>query len=111
MQTVVTFNSITVHNKHEGPFSSDGEYYLVAYVQGRKVDLTRASGPGAGLWDVSNGQTLTFKPGTWAITDIPNNLPFSIFTVGHELDACNDYGFPDDIRERLPIFYNTVLDW
>ena len=112
IQTVVTFNSITVHNKHEGAFSGDGEFALAAYVQGRQVDLTHASGPGAGLMDVSNGETLTFKPGTWAITEIPNNIPISIFTVGHELDACDSsFKFPQNIQESLPIFFDPQLDW
>ena len=110
--TVVTFNSITVHNKHEGFASGDGEYKLAAYVQGKKVGLTYASGPGAGLMDVSNGETLTFKRSNVAITEIPNNVPLSIFTVGHELDACpNDFDFPDNIQQTLPIFFDPGLDW
>ena len=110
--TVVTFNSITVHNKHEGAFSGDGEYALVAYVQGKQVDLTHASGPGAGLMDVSNGETLTFKQDNVAITEIPNNIPLSIFTVGHELDACpSSFKFPQNIQETLPIFFDPQLDW
>lgn len=40
VQIVVTFNSITVHNNHEGAISGDGEYDLYAYVQGRIVRLT-----------------------------------------------------------------------
>jgi hypothetical protein len=112
VQTVVTFNSITVHNKHEGTFSGDGEYALAAYVQGKQVDLTHASGPGAGLMDVSNGETLTFKQDNVAITEIPNNIPLSIFTVGHELDACpNSFKFPQNIQEKLPIFFDPGLDW
>jgi hypothetical protein len=110
--TVVTFNSITVHNNHEGAFSGDGEYALAAYVQGKQVDLTAASAPGAGLMDVSNGETLTFKQGNVAITEIPNNIPLSIFTVGHELDACpNSFKFPQNIQEKLPIFFDPGLDW
>lgn len=112
VQTVVTFDSITVHNKHEGAFSGDGEYALAAYVQGKQVDLTAASGPGAGLMDVSNGETLTFKQGNVAITEIPNNIPLSIFTVGHELDACpSSFKFPQNIQEKLPIFFDPGLDW
>jgi len=110
--TVVTFNSITVHNNHEGAFSGDGEYALAAYVQGKQVDLTAASGPGAGLMDVGNGETLTFKQGNVVITEIPNNVPLSIFTVGHELDACpSSFKFPQNIQEKLPIFFDPGLDW
>jgi hypothetical protein len=112
VQTVVTFNSITVHNNHEGFASGDGEYKLAAYVQGKKVGLTYASGPGSGLMDVSNGETLTFKRSNVAITEIPNNVPLSIFTVGHELDACpNIFDFPDNIQQDLPIFFDPGLDW
>ena len=108
--TVVTFNSITVHNKHEGGF--EGEFALVAYVQGKKVDLTAASGPGDGLWDVSNGETVTFKPGTQIGIGRQATIPISIFTVGHELDACpSSFKFPQNIQEKLPIFFDPGLDW
>jgi hypothetical protein len=118
----VIFNSITVHNNHEGAVSGDGEYYLVAYVQGKKVDLTHASGPGDGLWDVSNGETLTFKQDNVAITEIPNNIPLSIFTVGIESDACDkgDYKSPDNVQVQLfrddpqhiwPLFDAPVSEW
>ena len=109
--TVVTFNSITVHNKHEGAVSGDGEYDLVAYVQGKKVDLTHASGPGAGLNDVSKGETVTFNRGNVAIQEIPNNIPLSIFTVGSEVDDCGRTPFPDNIQQSLPIFNDPGLDW
>jgi hypothetical protein len=110
--TVVTFNSITVHNKHEGFASGDGEYDLAAYVQGKQVDLTHASGPGDGLNDVSNGETLAFKRSNVAIQEIPNNIPLSIFTVGHELDACDSsFKFPQNIQQTLPIFFDPGLDW
>jgi hypothetical protein len=47
-----------------------------------------------------------------AITEIPNNVPLSIFTVGHELDACpKDFNFPDNIQQTLPIFFDPGLDW
>jgi hypothetical protein len=111
VQTVVTFNSITVHNKHEGLASGDGEYDLVAYVQGKKVDLTSASGPGSGLMDVSQGETVSFKQGNVAITEIPNNVPLSIFTVGSEVDDCGRSPFPDSIQQTLPIFFDPQLDW
>jgi Ca2+-binding RTX toxin-like protein len=109
--TTATFNSITVHNNHEGLFSGDGEYDLAAYVQGRKVDLTAASGPGAGLNDVSNGETVTFKPGTQISIGRQETIPISIFTVGTEVDGCGKAAFPDNIQQILPIFDNPQLDW
>jgi hypothetical protein len=110
VQIVVTFNSITVHNKHEGAISGDGEYDLVAYVQGRIVRLTDAS-VGGDLYDVENGQTVNFKPGTQIITEIPNTFPVSIFTVGSEVDSCGRTSFPDNIQQELPIFFDPQLDW
>jgi hypothetical protein len=120
----VTFDSITVHNRHDIGSFNDGEYYLVAYVQGKKVDLTHASGPGAGLWDVSDGETLTFKQNNVAITEIPNNIPLSIFTVGIESDAAacdkGDYmtwdnvqaqRFRDDPQHIWPLFDAPVSEW
>jgi Ca2+-binding RTX toxin-like protein len=109
--TTVTFNSITVHNNHEGAFSGDGEYDLAAYVQGKKVDLTAASGPGAGLNDVSNGETVNFKPGTHITIGRQATIPISIFTVGSEVDGCGKAAFPDNIQQILPIFDNPQLDW
>ena len=109
--TTVTFNSMTVHNNHEGVFSGDGEYDLAAYVQGRKVDLTAASGPGAGLNDVSNGETVTFKPDTKISIGRQATIPISIFTVGSEVDGCGKAAFPDNIQQILPIFDNPQLDW
>jgi len=112
IQVLVALSSITVYNKPEGTFSCDIEFRLVAYVQEKQVDLTRASGPGAGVMDVSNSETVTFKPGTGHITEIPNKIPLSIFTVGHELDACpGTINFPDNIQETLPIFFDPALDW
>ena len=99
--TVVTFNSITVHKNYEGGSWGDGEYNLFAWVQGKQVDLTRKSGPGAGLWDVSNGETLTFKPGTQIITEIPKTFPLSIFTIGHEVDLCGRQSFVDSAYEYM----------
>jgi hypothetical protein len=112
VQIVVTFNSITVHNKHEGAISGDGEYDLFAYVQGRIVRLTDAS-VGGDLYDVENGQTVNFKPGTQIITEIPNTFPLSIFTVGSEVDGCGSmtHILQDNIQQILPIFFDPQLDW
>ena len=107
----VTFNSITVHDRHDSIIEGDGEYDLVAYVQGRKVDLTDASQIGlsglcAGwgcpngppLYDVGDGDTLKFAPDTQVITELPNTVPLSIFTVGSEVDSCGRGKYPDNIQ-------------
>lgn len=97
----VVFDSMTVHKDHEGALSGDGEYDIAVYVQGIKVGLTDASGPGDGLWDVSSGETVTFDPGTEVTVDIPATLPLSIFTVGSEVDGCDRTVFPREIQETL----------
>ena len=93
----VIFDSMTVHNDHEGTLSGDGEYDIAAYVQGIKVGLTDTSGPGAGLWDVSSGETVTFDLGTEVTIDIPDIVPLSILTVGSEVDGCDRTVFPESI--------------
>ena len=95
----VTFDSMTVHDDLEGAFSGDGEYDIAAYVQGIKVGLTDASGPGAGLWDVSTGETVYFDPGTEVTVD--TQLPLSIFTVGSEVDSCGRTAFPENMQSAL----------
>jgi hypothetical protein len=70
----VTFDSMTVHNNHKGLLSGDGEFDIVAYVHANRVGLTDPSGPGSGLWDVSEGETVSFDPGT----EITVNLPFRL---------------------------------
>lgn len=92
-QIRVSFDSLTVHDTHEGIFSGDGEYDLVVYVQGTKISLTDASGPGAGLWDVSEGETVRFRPGTEHSVDLPPTTPLVLFTVGSEVDPCGRTDF------------------
>jgi hypothetical protein len=89
----VVFDSMTVHDTHEGAFSGDGEYDIAVYVQGTKIGLTDASGPGDGLWDVSEGETVTFRPGTELTVDLPPTTPLVIFTVGSEVDPCGRTDF------------------
>lgn len=99
----VTFTSITVHNDREGIGSGDGEYDLNAYVHGKLVkltDLSRSSG-GAGLWDVSSGETVNFPPGSEITVDIDKTLPLSIFTVGSEIDGCGRTAFPENIQDKV----------
>jgi hypothetical protein len=96
----VTFDSITVHDNHESVLRGDGEWKLAAYVQGKKIDLTSASGPGAGLMDVSDGETVKFNPGTEVTVDVPYPLPLSIFVWGEEVD-CENPLFLDDASEKV----------
>jgi hypothetical protein len=97
----VTFDSMTVHNDHEGALSGDGEYDIAAYVQGIKVGLTDASGPGDGLWDVSSGETVSFDTGTEVTVDIPDYVPLSVLTVGSEVDGCDRTSFPASIQDPI----------
>jgi hypothetical protein len=116
--TVVTvsFNSITVHNKHEGGTWGDGEYNLFAYVQGKQVDLTRKSGPGEGLWDVSNGETLTFNQ-AYVTKELPDNIPLSIFTIGEEVDRCGRESFGGNREvffsdpQEVPHWDSMISSW
>ena len=115
----VTFDSITVHDTHEGFLRSDGEYELHAYVYGYGVDLTAATEFGVcggnplhcgGLWDVSEGESFSFKPGTSMIVDLPDKVPLSIFTYGEEQDGCfakHLHSF--DMRREGPGWYLTVF--
>lgn len=111
----VKFDSIKVHNDHEGLFNGDGEYDLVAYVQGTKIGLTDASGPGSGLWDVSPGETVIFAPSTQVTLYLPLTTPLSIFTVGAEIDDCGRIEFPDQDNPHLitllNLFKNPQLNW
>ena len=97
----VTFNSVTVHNSHEGFLSGTGEYDLGVYVQGKLISLTNAGGSGGGLWDVSSGETVTFPAGTKVTVDVPSNLPLSVFTVGFEIDGCDRTAFPSNIQSKV----------
>jgi hypothetical protein len=97
----VTFESMKVHNDHEGLLSGDGEYDIVVYVQGKKVALTDLSGPGDGLWDVSSGETVTFEPSAQAMVEIVPPVPLSIFTVGSEVDGCDRTAFPENIQDQI----------
>lgn len=115
----MSFDSITVHDNHEGSTRGDGEWKLAAYVQGKKIDLTEASCthgtitatlPGGqhitldqcgvtGLNDAGDGETIKFHPGTEVTVDIPSPLPLSIFVYG-EVD-CDNPIFPDDVSKKV----------
>ena len=107
----VTFTSITVHNDREGIGSGDGEYDLNAYVHGKLVkltDMSRSAG-GAGLWDVSSGETVNFPSGSEITVDIDRSQPLSIFTVGSEVDGCGRTAFPTSVQNEVvkALIYNV----
>lgn len=109
----VKFDSIFVADTHEGTFSGDGEYDIVAYVQGIKVGLTDNSyGGGApyaytgalppvGLGDVSVAEEVDFDPGTEVTVKVPGTLPLSIFATGDEIDDCDRKSHPDNIQDKI----------
>lgn len=88
----VKFDSITINRDREGPASGDGEFDLSAYVEGKRVDLTAASG----IWDAKEGKTYQFNPGTEVTVDLPNSIPLSIFFFGLEIDGCGRINWPGD---------------
>lgn len=100
-KVTVSFESVKVHNTHEGAFSGDGEYDLAVYVQGQKVVLTDPNAPGQGLWDVSDEETVTFSPSKEITVSVSKNIPLSIFTVGSEVDGCDRTAFPENIQSNV----------
>lgn len=106
----VRLDQITVHNAHEGFASGDGEYALSAYMHGILVDLTKLSKwRDSGLWDVSDGETVRFAPGTVIPVNIDSSLPFIILTFGQEQDKCPLPGYPVNIQsEYLNVLANET---
>jgi len=90
----VTFDSITIKNDREGAASGDGEFDLSAFVQGKRVDLT--GGTSNRIWDAQEGKTYQFNPGTEITVLLPEKVPISIFTIGHEVDGCGRVDWPKD---------------
>jgi hypothetical protein len=98
----VKFDQITVHNDHEGALSGDGEYLLSAYVHGNRVDLTKLSQwKDSGLGDVSNGETVKFRPGNLMTFNLDSYIPLTIFTVGSEDDGCQKGVLPATVRNLI----------
>ena len=100
-----------VHNDHDPIGRGNGEFELAVYVQGSKISLTDASAdclytgtyPPCGLGGVAEGETVDFDnptdPNARAdiIVDLDGKKRLTIFTVGHEADACDRIQFPDHV--------------
>ena len=57
--------------------------------------------PSHSLYDVSEGDTVGFEPGTEVTVEIPDTMPLSIFTVGEEVDRCGRGNHPDSRYDQL----------
>jgi hypothetical protein len=113
----IIFDSIIPLEDHEGLLSGCGEYDLTAFVQGKKISLTKATdafdadGYYLGdLWnvcdqDIDRRRPIHFKPGTEVTVEIPmadtpfDAQPLSIFTVGTEIDGCMRATLPNNLNE------------
>lgn len=114
-KVTVEFDWIRISNKHEGSFSGNGEFNLIVYVQGYMVELTKAFASGRNeLWDVGNGEQLNFKPGTSIEIDSSkqfiNTKPLYIFTLGDEVDQCQNPTLPLDIY-RNDLINRGIIDY
>lgn len=107
----VVFRSINVVNNHEDDWDGvgDGEFDLVAYVQGKKLDLSAAN---EGLWDVNEGR-LFFPERTEMDVYLRENVPLSIFTVGWEIDGCKTNEWPKEVTEVSSILHTpqSIPNW
>jgi hypothetical protein len=104
----VKFDRLDVIDDHD--LVGEGEYDIVAYVQGQKVDLTEASytrdicagwGCGPGLLDADDGEQFYFKPGTEITVYLRPSRTLSIFTIGEELDNCDRLLYPRTLEREL----------
>jgi hypothetical protein len=99
----VKFDSITILEDHDGPAYNGnsllskpvpGEWYLVAYVQGKGVYVPLPE-------KVFAGRIYNFNPGQEVTVKLPENKPLSIFTVGVDFDCDGMI----DIFKDLPAFF------
>jgi hypothetical protein len=93
----VKFDSITVHDNHEDFGEGTGEYGLYAFVQGKGIDLAKASEFGVcggdpkycgGIWEASDGETIKFQPNAQVTVDSTELFPLSVSANGLEEDGC-----------------------
>jgi hypothetical protein len=126
-----TFYNIIVHNDHDGTFRGNGEWDLVAFVQGIRVPLTEkscrtepittgVSVADCGLGSIEGGTTAYFgdlgKPldlGTSVTVQLPRTVPLSIFTAGIEEDDCGRAEIPDEKsqQELMSLMRDERLNW
>ena len=81
MKFKVKIDSIKIHNDHD-PFAS-GEWRLYLDSNGQRVKVDT---PGGAMWDVDNGETVTF-PNLFVDLSIPTNGVIFIDTLGQEVDG------------------------
>ncbi len=130
----VTFDTITVHNDHDGFGKGAGEWHNFAFVQGKDLSLNNVTpessctrlvpGPvnsrGVPTYTrqlypcpyAEEGRTFKFNPGTEITVDLRDTVPLSIFSFGLEQDF--SLGFCHGLFGRgdaLPIFDHPVSVW
>lgn len=129
----VTFDSITIHNNHEGALSGDGEFDLSAFVQGKRVDLTGATGYACTrsvynpqmhswtqqpswcerLYDAQEGKTYKFNPGTEVTVLVSEKVQLSFLVGGGEDDGDGRYwqhhNSVEDIKELIDSLQNAQV--
>jgi peptidoglycan hydrolase-like protein with peptidoglycan-binding domain len=81
MKFKVKIDSIKIHSDHD-PFAS-GEWRLYLDSNGQRVKVDT---PGGAMWDVDNGETVTF-PNLFVDLSIPTNGVIFIDTLGQEVDG------------------------
>ena len=67
------------------------EWNLIAYVQGKKIDVSPIKNAGHGGFNINKEITVS----------IPKTDPLSIMFVGYEEDGCRHYEYPDDIQQAV----------
>lgn len=77
-------------------YSKENEIVMVAYVQGKKIELTDKAYPFVGPGNAYNVD----GAGSVAV-DVSERTPLSIMIFAYEADGCPHYQFPDDIHDRV----------
>ncbi|HJR84119.1 MAG TPA: Ig-like domain-containing protein [Nitrososphaeraceae archaeon] len=123
VKLTVTFDSVTIHDNHEGFGEGTGEYALYSFVQGKGINLAKASEFGVcggdpdycgGVWESSNGETVKFQPGSEITLELDRRMPLSVSAFGFEVDGCpNWYIELADRMYPIQIFSDrrTQADW
>jgi F5/8 type C domain-containing protein len=100
----VTFDSITVHNDHDGFARGAGEWYNYAFVQGKLVVL-----------EMEPDTDDTINLGKEIAVQLDGTTPLSIFTVGFEQDYQGVLPYHNFCKAipgtDLSIFNSPASDW